>query len=152
MDFIIRELEEADLATGSGFVETMANMRDISDLDLSQLKSIYQKAKNQTAIFLIAVSKEADSDGQIVATVKLLAEPKFFYGGKSAGHIEEVVTRKGFEGKGLSKALLLEALKRAKELNCYKVILDCKKELVPFYEKVGLKEHDVCMRIDFKNS
>ena len=48
VDFIIRELEETDLATGSGFVETMANMRDISDLDLSQLKSIYQKAKNKT--------------------------------------------------------------------------------------------------------
>jgi glucosamine-phosphate N-acetyltransferase len=148
MDFIVRELEEADLAAGSGFIETMANMRDISDLDENQLRSIYQKAKNQAAIFLVAVSKEASSDGQIVATVKLLAEPKFFYGGKSAGHIEEVVTRKGFEGKGLSKALLLEALKRAKELNCYKVILDCKKELIPFYKKSGFKEHDVCMRID----
>lgn len=149
MDFIIRELEEADFTADSGFVETMANMNDISDLDLDQLKTIWRKAKQQDAYFFIAVSQEEDSKNQIVATVKLLVEPKFFHGGQAAGHIEDVVTRQGFEGQGLAKALLLEALKKAEALNCYKVILDCKQELEPFYNKVGFENHDICMRIDF---
>lgn len=148
MNFIIRQLEEADITAASGFVETMANMSDISDLDLNSLKSIYLQAKNQGAIFLVAISKELDSKDQIVSTVKLLVEPKFFHGGRLAGHIEDVVTRQGFEGNGLAKALLEEAIKIAREKKCYKVILDCKKELVNFYSKVGFKEHDVCMRID----
>jgi glucosamine-phosphate N-acetyltransferase len=80
----------------------------------------------------------------------LIIEPKFYHGGRSAGHIEDVVTRLGFEGQGLSKALLQEAIKTAKANNCYKIILDCKKELEPFYNKVGFENHDICMRLDIK--
>ncbi|MCD4760725.1 GNAT family N-acetyltransferase [bacterium] len=150
MNFIIRELEEADFIDSFGFIDTMANMSDISDLDLDGLKIIWQKAKQQDAHFFIAVSQEQDSKDQIVATVKLLVEPKFFHGGKAAGHIEDVVTGQGFEGQGFAKALLVEVLKKAKERGCYKVILDCKQELVGFYSKVGFEEHDICMRIDIK--
>lgn len=148
MDFIIRELEEADLTADRGFVDTMANMSDISNLDFDQLKSIWRSAKSQGAHFFVAVSQEDESKNQIVATVKLLVEPKFFHGGKAAGHIEDVVTRQGFEGKGLAKALLLVALKNADKENCYKVILDCRKDLEGFYKKVGFENHDVCMRLD----
>lgn len=150
MNFIIRQLEATDFTDNSGFVETMANMSDVSNLDLDQLKAIWQKAKQQDAYFFIAISQEEDSKDQIVATVKLLVEPKFFHGGKAAGHIEDVVTRQGFEGKGLAKALLQEVIKTAEENNCYKLILDCKKELDKFYAKSGFAEHDICMRLDFK--
>ncbi|MBU1203429.1 GNAT family N-acetyltransferase [Patescibacteria group bacterium] len=145
MDFVVRQLEEKDFVTGSGFVETMANMSDISILDIDKLKDIWLAAKKQNIYFFVA-----EMEGQIVSTVKLLIEPKFFHGGKAAAHIEDVVTRSGYEGRGLSKALLLEAIRTAEKENCYKVILDCKKELVPFYEKSGFKEHDICMRLDFK--
>ncbi|MFA6466806.1 MAG: GNAT family N-acetyltransferase [Patescibacteria group bacterium] len=148
MNFIIRQLEEADITVASGFVETMANMHDISGLPVSQLKDLWQQASQPGVYFLVAISQEEASRDQIVATVKLLVEPKFFHGGRLAGHIEDVVTRQGFEGNGLAKALLEEAIKIARTNNCYKVILDCKKELVNFYSKVGFKEHDVCMRID----
>jgi len=151
MDFSIRQLEANDFTENSGFVSTMANMSDISDLDLAKLKDIWQKAKSQDVYFLVAVSKEQDSKDQIVATVKLLIEPKFFHGGRAAGHIEDVVTRLGFEGNGLAKALLKEAIEIARKNNCYKIILDCKKELETFYNKVGFKNHDICMRLDLNN-
>jgi len=150
MNFIIRQLEEADFSDNSGFVETMANMSDVGDLDFNQLKTIWQKAKQQEAYFFVAASQEEDSKNQIIATVKLLIEPKYFYGGKAAGHIEDVVTRKGFEGNGLAKVLLKEAIKTAEKNNCYKIILDCSKELTTFYEKIGFKEYSICMRLNFK--
>jgi hypothetical protein len=40
------------------------------------------------------------------------------------------------------------ALEKARVLGCYKVILDCKPDLVDFYKKLGFGEHDVGMRID----
>jgi glucosamine-phosphate N-acetyltransferase len=150
MKYKIRQLEKIDFTDSSGFIETMANMNDIGNLDLGQLKDIWQKARQQDAYFFVAVSDEDDSRDQIVATVKLFIEPKFFHGGKAAGHIEDVVTRQGFEGQGLAKALLKEAIKVAEQNNCYKMILDCQKELVGFYNKVGFEDHDVCMRLDFK--
>lgn len=148
MKFLIRELSEEDFVANSGLIETMANINDISNLSFTELKKVWQKACQQDSIFFVAVSQEGMSDKKIIATVKLLIEAKFYHNGKPAGHIEDVVTRKGFEGQGLAKALLLAALKRAKEENCYKVILSCKKELIPFYTKVGFQEKDICMRID----
>lgn len=148
MNFTIRQLIASDLSDSSGFIETMANMHDISHLTLAQLKDFWQKASQPGVYFLLAISQEEASRDQIVATAKLLVEPKFFHEGRPAGHIEDVVTRQGFEGNGLAKALLGEAIRIARDNNCYKVILDCKKELVDFYSKVGFKEHDVCMRID----
>ncbi len=150
MNFTVRQLAENDFSDKSGFVDTMANMSDVSNLDLDQLKTIWQKAKQQDAYFFVAISQEGDSKDQIVATVKLLIEPKFFHGGKAAGHIEDVVTRQGFEGQGLAKALLQEAIKIAEKNNCYKLILDCKKELDGFYVKSGFAEHGICMRLEFK--
>lgn len=150
MEYIIRELKEDDLQDGRGFMATMSNMNDISDLSFGERKKIWLEAKKQNAYFFVAVSDEETYGEQIIATVKLIIEPKFFYGGRYAGHIEDVVTRKGFEGMGLAKALLQVAIDKAKEEKCYKVILDCDKSLVNFYRKSNFKEHDVCMRLDFK--
>jgi glucosamine-phosphate N-acetyltransferase len=36
----------------------------------------------------------------------------------------------------------------AKKKNCYKVILDCSEKNIPFYKKIGFKEHDISMRYD----
>ena len=148
MNFKIRPLETQDLDKSS-FLETLSNLSDVKNLSTKQAQEIFSMASGQGVYFLVAICEEGEHQGEIVATVKLIIEPKFFHGGKSAGHIEDVVTRYGFEGQGLSKALLQEAIKIAKENNCYKIILDCKKELIPFYAKSGFKEHDICLRLDF---
>ena len=63
-------------------------------------------------------------------------------------HVEDVVVRKGHEGKGVGGSVVRAALEKARLLGCYKVILDCKADLVDFYKKLGFIEHDVGMRID----
>lgn len=150
MNFTIRQLKEEDLQEGKGFFETLSNLSNVEGLDIKTRKEVFKKANVAGVYFLVAVSEEEESEGQIVSTVKLIVELKFFHGGRSAGHIEDVATRQGFEGKGLAKALLAEAIKIAEKNNCYKLILDCEKDIVPFYGKLGLEEHDVCMRLDFK--
>lgn len=150
MDYSIRELEEDDLQDGKGFIATMANLNDISDLSSEDRIQIWREAKKQNAYFFVAVADEETYGEQIIATVKLIIEPKFFYEGKKVGHIEDVITRRGFEGMGLGKALLKEAIKKAKEENCYKVILNCNKNLISFYKKSNFRVHEVGMRLDFK--
>jgi glucosamine-phosphate N-acetyltransferase len=66
------------------------------------------------------------------------------------GHIVDVAVWKNYEGRGVGGALVAAAVQRAKELGCYKVILDCKPELVGFYERLGFAKHDVGMRLDLK--
>ncbi len=40
----------------------------------------------------------------------------------------------------------LSLLEVAKAKNCYKTILDCKHELIPFYERIGFKQESNQMR------
>ncbi|MBT4209764.1 MAG: GNAT family N-acetyltransferase [Candidatus Komeilibacteria bacterium] len=149
MKFKIRQLKEEDLVDGSGFFETMSNLVKIKDLDIATRKKVFRNASGKGVYILVAVSDEEGDKEQIVSTVKLFVEPKFFYGGRSTGHIEDVATREGFEGNGLAKALLGRAIEIAKKDNCYKIILDCRECLVPFYEKSGFKNHDICMKLNF---
>ena len=67
-------------------------------------------------------------------------------------HIEDVAVRKGYQGRGVGSSLVKSAVEMARELGCYKCILDCGSELVGFYEGVGFSRHDVGMRIDIKPS
>ena len=42
----------------------------------------------------------------MIGATTLLVEQKFIHSGGKAGHIEDVVTRKGFEGLGIGSALI----------------------------------------------
>ncbi len=77
-----------------------------------------------------------------------MIEQKFIHNGGKAGHIEDVVTRKGYEGKGIGREILKELIKIAKDNECYKIILDCDEKLVKFYEKLGFKKHSIMMRLN----
>ena len=58
------------------------------------------------------------------------------------GHIEDVVTLKSYEGKGIGKYLTKILKDIAAELKCYKVILDCKDSNIKFYELNGFEQKE----------
>lgn len=143
----IRLLQVADLKPKSGFWETLANLTPVKIVSHSQAIRAYHKVKKQDSYTYVAVDS---TDGQIVGTTKLLVEQKFIRSLALAGHIEDVATRKGYEGRGIASQLIDIALKKAKALSCYKVILDCRQELVSFYKRFGFEQAEVAMKIYFK--
>jgi glucosamine-phosphate N-acetyltransferase len=91
----------------------------------------------------------AEDDGQLAGTGLLLIQLNLSHGGRPYAHIENVVVEENLRRKGIGKEIVLEMLKKAKQENCYKVILDCKIKNAPFYKKCGLKETgEIEMRID----
>ena len=88
----------------------------------------------------------ADDNGKIVGSATLLIEQKFIHNGGHVGHIEDVVVSKEFEGRGIGIKLVTSLLEKADTMNCYKTILDCKDELIPFYERIGFKQESNQMR------
>lgn len=79
--------------------------------------------------------------GQIVGCATLLVELKFLRGGRCMGHIEDVVVAKSHRGHHLGQRLVNALVAEARLRECYKVILDCSKENIPFYCKLGFAEH-----------
>ena len=88
----------------------------------------------------------AEDNGKIVGSTTLLIEQKFIHNGGCVGHIEDVVVSKEFEGRGIGIKLVTSLLEIANTRNCYKTILDCKDELIPFYERIGFKQESKQMR------
>ena len=107
-------------------------------------KEILKKIKlNPNHIIHVAID-----DKKIVGSTTLLVEQKFIHDGGLVGHIEDVVVRKDYEGKGIGIKLVTSMLECAKEKNCYKTILDCKDDVKRFYERIGFKRESNCMRYD----
>jgi len=141
-EIIIREIEEDDLE--KGFLETLDFLRNASDLDKNKANEILKKIKqNPNHIIYVAIDNK-----KIVGSTTLLIEQKFIHDGGLVGHIEDVVVRKDYEGKGIGIKLVTSLLERAKEKNCYKTILDCKDDVKQFYERIGFKRESNCMRYD----
>jgi len=139
---IIREIEEDDLE--NGFLETLDFLRNASDLDKNKANEILKKIKqNPNHIIYVAIDNK-----KIVGSTTLLIEQKFIHDGGLVGHIEDVVVRKDYEGKGIGIKLVTSMLERAKEKNCYKTILDCKDDVKQFYERIGFKRESNGMRYD----
>jgi len=141
-EIIIREIEENDLE--KEFLESLDFLRKASDIDKNKAKEILKKIK-QTPNHIIHV---AIDDSKIVGSTTLLVEQKFIHDGGLVGHIEDVVVRKDYEGKGIGIKLVMSMLERAKEKNCYKTILDCKDDVKQFYERIGFKRESNGMRYD----
>ena len=138
----IREIEEDDLE--KGFLETLDFLRNASSIDKNKAKKILKKIKqNPNHIIYVAIDNK-----KIVGSTTLLIEQKFIHDGGLVGHIEDVVVRKDYEGKGIGIKLVTSMLERAKEKNCYKTILDCKDDVKQFYERIGFKRESNGMRYD----
>ena len=139
-DIKIREIVEDDLE--NGFLESLDNLRRSSDLEKNVAKEILREIiSNPNQIIHVA-----EDNGKIVGSTTLLIEQKFIHKGGCVGHIEDVVVSKEFEGKGIGIKLVTSLLEIASRKNCYKTILDCNDELIPFYERIGFKQETNQMR------
>ena len=145
INFVVREIEEADLQ--KGFLEALSNLAEVGKIkdDNDRADKILFDIKSSPFYKIFVAVKD---DGQIIGSTTLLLERKFIHDGGKVGHIEDVVTRKNYEGMGVGSALVHTALGFAKDSNCYKVILDCSKNNMHFYKKIGFKEHEISMRYD----
>ena len=139
-DIKIREIAEEDIE--KGFLKSLDSLKKASELDKEVAKDILKKIiSDQNHIIHVA-----EDNGKIVGSTTLLIEQKFIHKGGYVGHIEDVVVSKEFEGRGIGIKLVTSLLEIANIRNCYKTILDCKDELIPFYERIGFKQESKQMR------
>jgi glucosamine-phosphate N-acetyltransferase len=89
-----------------------------------------------------------ESDNKIIGTATVLVENKLLHYGSKVGHIEDVVVDNKSRMSGVGRGLIEMCVNFCKRKMCYKAILDCSQDNVPFYESCGFIYHENCMRIN----
>jgi glucosamine-phosphate N-acetyltransferase len=140
MEVAIRDLRGIDLP--NGFLETLGSLADVQ-LSVNDAMEIFRKRLRAGVRTYIATVGT-----RVVGTASLLVEHKFIHNGGMVGHIEDVAVHRDFQKHGIGKLLVRHAILEAEKAGCYKVILSCFEDRVPFYEAMGFHQHDVGMRID----
>lgn len=133
MNFKIEELSEKNIKFG--FFETLKNLRsDKLVVDVEKAKKILKEIKKDPnhKIF-VAIS----NSNEIIGSVTLFVEQKFILNFTKWGHLEDVVTRKGYEKKGIGRALVNKATEVAKKMNCERIMLSCQDNRMDFYRNCG---------------
>jgi glucosamine-phosphate N-acetyltransferase len=129
----------------NGFLLSLDSLRKTSHIKPKKADIVFDKiSKDPNYVIYVA-----EYNGEIIGATTLLIEQKFIHDGGKVGHIEDVVIRKEYQGKGVGKKIVNVLLKYAKKKGCYKTILDCSDELVPFYESIGFKRYSNSMRFDY---
>ncbi len=90
-----------------------------------------------------------EKNNKIIASGTLLIENKIIHNFGKVGHIEDIVVDFNERGSGLGKLMINYLIETAKNLNCYKIILNCNESNVKFYEKCGFTKKELEMVIYF---
>ena len=143
MEYIVKELMKKDLEYLDSFFETLSNLTDAPKQTREKTENLLMGINEQWSKIFIAITTE----GEIIWALMLMIEQKMIRWGAKAGHIEDVVTREGFEWNGIGKALMNTAIEEAKNCGCYKIILDCDNELTWYYKKFWFKTDGAFMRM-----
>ncbi|KAJ2335016.1 Glucosamine-phosphate N-acetyltransferase-like protein [Coemansia sp. RSA 2681] len=138
---VIRPLEVTDFR--KSYVECLANLTVVGDITEQMFAESFEDMQRAGCYFVIVI-EDLDS-AKIVASGTLVVEQKFIRMCGRVGHIEDIVVAKGQQGKRFGFAIIKQLMELATATGCYKSILDCSLDNVPFYEKCGLENKGIQM-------
>lgn len=139
---MLRNLKVEDF---SDYLKLISQLTQVGEVTEKQFVEFVNSQNDNFSVLVYQL------DDKIVGCVTYLIEQKIQRSYSCVMHIEDVVTDKDYRGRGISKTLLDKSKEIAKEKNCYKIILDCSLDNIPFYEKIGFCKKEFQMVYRLKN-
>ena len=96
----------------------------------------------------------AESGQGIVATFGLLIMDKLGHQGRPLGIVDSVKVDSAYQGHGIGRQLMRFAMKRCREVGCYKLTLSSnlkRADAHRFYESLGFKKHGYSFIVETEN-
>jgi len=134
-----RRLEKEDY--DKNYLELLKQLTIVGDISKEKYEATFDKIGAEVWV--------VEFEGKIIASVSLLLEQKVIHECGIVGHLEDVVVDKDYRKYGLGKFIIDKIIKIANERGCYKLIGDCKSELLGFYQKNGFESKCVQISIYF---
>jgi glucosamine-phosphate N-acetyltransferase len=144
---IARPLEREDIS--KGYLHLLSQLTQVGDYGREVFEAQFDRMKAMPGSHYILVLEDPGTlngmqSGRIVASATLIVECKFVHGAAMRGRLEDLVVDSNYRGMHLG-TFLLETLSMCSQvLHCYKLTLDCKEVLSPYYSKVGFKNEGQC--------
>ncbi|XP_055525684.1 probable glucosamine 6-phosphate N-acetyltransferase [Wyeomyia smithii] len=130
---LIRPLQTGDY--NRGFLQILSQLTTVGDVTLVQFLNRFAQMR-ASGDYFVTVIVDTRYD-KIIGSATLVLENKFIHGCSVRGRLEDVVVDDTYRGKQLGKLIVVTVSLLAQRLGCYKMSLDCKDKLVPFYKSIG---------------
>ena len=141
--FKFRKLEESDYH--KNYLQLLTQLTQVGNITPKEFSNIFGKIQSQIWVF------EDNVTNKIVASASIFLEQKIIHNGGIVAHLEDVVVDEAYRGKQLGKKLICNIVEKARESCAYKIIADCKPELLSFYSKNGFEKKGEQIAIYFNH-
>jgi glucosamine-phosphate N-acetyltransferase len=113
----------------NGFLQLLEQLTTTGNISYDEFCNRLNETKNEIIVVRV--------NDKVIATGSILIEHKFIHNLGNVAHIEDIVVDSNYRKYGLGSKILDCLINIATNNNCYKVILDCSDDVVPFYSKNG---------------
>ena len=134
------------------YISLLSQLTTVEDMSVEKFEESIRKICEMGDIVVCVREAKilgSNCEASILGTGTIIYEPKIIHGGKSVGHIEDVVTDKNHRGLKIATEIIKKLTESAKAHNCYKVILDCSADMETYYERQGFTKKGAHMAIYF---
>jgi len=128
----------------SQYIHLLSYLTSTYDLTLEQFNSNIQEI-SRMGLIMVCILRESKSV-KLIGSGTIIIEPKIIHGGKSVGHIEDVVVHPQYRNLGIAQTILDKLVDYSKK-DCYKVILNCNPNMEQFYNKSGFEKKCIQMSL-----
>lgn len=133
----VRPLQSNDFK--NGVIEVLKQLTSVGNITESNYRDQFatMKSCNGTYYQTVIVDKSDETSEKVIGSATLMVERKFIHDCANRGLIEDVIVSDQYRGKSLGTLILLSLIELGKSLGCYKITLNCKDKMIPYYERLG---------------
>ncbi|KAL3287197.1 hypothetical protein HHI36_001674 [Cryptolaemus montrouzieri] len=132
---LVRPLKSEDY--NKGYLQLLTQLTSVGNVTPFEFQSQFNSMQRAGGYYVTVI--EDLQKNQIIAAATLVTEFKFIHNCGLRARLEDVVVNNTYRGKQLGKLIVLTVTLLARKLGCYKMSLDCKDSLIPFYKSIGYK-------------
>jgi glucosamine-phosphate N-acetyltransferase len=129
------------------YLELLVELTIVTNIETTLFTENIATIHKMGCIIVKYISSPGLDDFTIIASGTIIIEPKIIRGGKSVGHIEDIVIKKEYRGNKIAQEILEQLKGLARDNNCYKIILDCNENVKKVYENYGFEEKGCQMAV-----
>jgi len=146
----VRPLKSGDYRRG--FLQSLSQLTNVGEVSETQFLNRFAEMRAKGDYYVTVI--EDLRSNKIIGSATLVIERKFIHSCGLRGHLEDVVVDDTYRGKQLGKLVIVTATLLGEVLGCYKMSLECKDKLIPFYRTMGYvdeKGNSNSMTLRFEN-